>query len=514
MRKTWVWITLGLVVLLIAGVSFYEDTVLRDSLQRDINRHLKGYSIRIGAVSFHPIGFSLDLIDTTLVQDKHPDPPVMRLPRLHASVHWGALLRGRLVGDFLFERPNMYLNLIQAKEEIRSKTPLKERGWQEALESIYPLKINVFRVADAEITYVDEGPFRPLQLSHVNLWADNIRNVYLPDHVYPSEIHLDGVVFGSGNIALNGNANFLEEPHVGVRASLSLERIGLDYFRPITTRYNLTIQKGTLSARGQFEYAPKTKTVDLQEISIRDADLEYQHKPRTAEAEYQTAQEIKQTAKQVSNSREILIRVDKVNILQSTFRFRNEAANPPYRVFLADAEIRLANVSNRRTEGKATAILKGKFMGSGNSSINLAFWPEEKGLDVDLKVQVDGTEIAAMKDLLRAQTGLDFTGGQFSVYSEVSLRQQNIKGYVKPLFKDLTYDQQQEPKKGFFQELKQGLMKGLAKLLENRPRGEVATRVDFSGTLDGAQFSTWQAVGGLLRYAFLEPILPGFEKKS
>ncbi len=138
MRKRWVWIILGSVALFIAGISFYADTVLRHSLERNINRRLKGYSVHIGAVSFHPIGFSLDLIDTSLTQNAHPDPPVMRIPRLHASIHWGALLHGRLVGDLLFERPKLYANLIQANEEIRSKTPIQERGWQEALESIYP----------------------------------------------------------------------------------------------------------------------------------------------------------------------------------------------------------------------------------------------------------------------------------------------------------------------------------------------------------------------------------------
>lgn len=157
----------------------------------------------------------------------------MHLPRLHASVHWGALLHGRLVADFLFERPKLYVNLTQVRTEIREKTPMRERGWQEALESIYPLKINVFRVENAEITYVDQGPFRPLQLSRVNLQAENIRNVKSPDHVYPSEIHLDGVVFGSGKIVLDGKANFLAEPHIGVRAALSVERIPLDYFKPI-----------------------------------------------------------------------------------------------------------------------------------------------------------------------------------------------------------------------------------------------------------------------------------------
>jgi hypothetical protein len=301
---------------------------------------------------------------------------------------------------------------------------------------------------------------------------------------------------------------------MGVQASLSLTRIGLDYLKPITNRYNLAIQKGTLSALGHFEYSAKIKEADLQEISIRDADLEYVHKPKTAEAEYQTAQEIKQAARQLSNNREFVMRVDKVNILKSTFRFRNEAADPAYQVFLSDAEIHLANVSNQRAEGKATGSLTGKFMGSGDSAINLAFWPEGKAVDLDMMVRIDGTEIAAMRDLVRAQIGYDFSGGQFSLYSEVNIRQRNIRGYVKPLFKDLTVDSHQEQEKGFFQGLKKGLVQGLAKLLENRPRHEVATTVNFSGTLDEPKYSTWKAFGGLLRNAFLEPILPGFEKNG
>src|SRR5574342_617417 len=146
MRKRWVWIGLGVVGILIAGYSFYLDNVLRTSIERNINRNLKGYTVRIRAASFHPIGFSLDLWDTTAVQNAYPDPPVLHIPHLHASIHWGALLNRRLVADFLMQRPTVYLNVNQARAEVRDRTPVRERGWREALEAIYPLKINEFRV--------------------------------------------------------------------------------------------------------------------------------------------------------------------------------------------------------------------------------------------------------------------------------------------------------------------------------------------------------------------------------
>jgi len=103
-------------------------------------------------------------------------------------------------------------------------------------------------------------------------------------------------------------------------------------------------------------------------------------------------------------------------------------------------------------------------------------------------------------------------GGEFSLYSEVSVRNGNITGYVKPLFKDMDlYDTNQDRDKKFLQKLKEGLIAAAAWILKNRDRGEVATKVNLSGSLDSPQFSTWEAMGGFLQNAFLRAILPGFE---
>ena len=512
MRKGRVWIGLGVAGILIAGLSFSLDAVLRTTIEQNINRALTGHSVRIRAVRFHPIGLSVDLLDTTAVQNAHPDPPVLHVPRLRASIHWGALFHRRLVADFLMQRPKVHLDLTQARAEVRDKTPVRERGWQEALAAIYPLKINEFRVEDAEVTYVDQGTSRPLQLSHVNLRAENIRNIKSPEHVYPSQIQLEGIVFDSGKLVLDGNANFLAEPHAGVRASVSLDRIELDCFEPITNRYNVSLRGGSLSSSGTLEYAPNTKAVSLHEVAIEDVDIEYVHRSDTATAERQRAEQIRAAAKRVSNDPELLLRMDTLTILQSTFSFRNEAADAPYRLFLSDAEIRFTNVSNQRAEGKGTGSVKGAFMGSGDANIQMTFLPVGKRADLDLMVQIERAELPAMNDLLRPHVGFEVAGGELSVYSEVNIRQGNIGGYIKPLLKNVEVsDPRQDPEKGVLQKAKERLISGIAWILRNRPRHEIATRVNLSGTLDSPEYSTWEAVGGLLKNAFLQPLLPGFE---
>lgn len=321
-------------------------------------------------------------------------------------------------------------------------------------------------------------------------------------------------MFDSGKVVLDGNANFLAKPHPGLRASLSLEGVTLDYFKPITERYNVAVRGGVLSSSGDVEYAPTAKTVSLQAVSIRDVDMEYVHKPETAAAEKRTAQQIRETAKQLTNH-PVLLRVDDVNILRSTFTFRNRAADTPYRVSLTDVRVRLANVSNQRAEGEVRGDMKGKFMGSGDAAVQLRMSPDVKRPELDVTVRVDGTEMSAMNDLLRAYAGVDAVAGRFSLYSEVSVRQGTISGCVKPLFKDVDlYDAGQDRDKPFFHKLKEGLMAAAAWILKNRDRGEVATKVNLSGPLDSPQFSTWEALGGFLENAFVRAILPGFEGKD
>jgi uncharacterized protein involved in outer membrane biogenesis len=110
MRHWWIWGAGAVALVAVAAVvaSFFVDEPLRRSLERQLNTRLQGYTVRIGALDFHPLGFSIDLEDVSLTQDARPDPPVARVPTLSASVQWRALLRARVVADLLVERPALW----------------------------------------------------------------------------------------------------------------------------------------------------------------------------------------------------------------------------------------------------------------------------------------------------------------------------------------------------------------------------------------------------------------------
>ena len=100
------------------------------------------------------------------------------------------------------------------------------------------------------------------------------------------------------------------------------------------------------------------------------------------------------------------------------------------------------------------------------------------------------------------------------ILSELAVRGDRITGYVKPLFRDLdVYDPEQDRQKNVVRKVYEGIVAGLAKLLENRPRDEVATKAELAGSVKDPRASTLQIAVGLIQNAFFEAILPGFDRE-
>jgi peptidoglycan/LPS O-acetylase OafA/YrhL len=60
MRRWWIWGAGAVALVIVAAVvaSFFVDEPLRRYLERQLNARLQGYTVRIGALDFHPFGFS------------------------------------------------------------------------------------------------------------------------------------------------------------------------------------------------------------------------------------------------------------------------------------------------------------------------------------------------------------------------------------------------------------------------------------------------------------------------
>jgi uncharacterized protein involved in outer membrane biogenesis len=165
MRSWWSWLVGAVGLFLVAAVmgSFFIDEPLRQHVERQMNTRLQGYTMHLGALDVHPFSFSVELKEVVIGQVVHPDPPIIHVPELNASVQWRALLLGQVVADVKVERPALRLNRTQLRHEARDEVPVQERGRQAAVQAALPLQINALRVFNGEATYIDADPARSLR---------------------------------------------------------------------------------------------------------------------------------------------------------------------------------------------------------------------------------------------------------------------------------------------------------------------------------------------------------------
>jgi hypothetical protein len=154
-------------------------------------------------------------------------------------------------------------------------------------------------------------------------------------------------------------------------------------------------------------------------------------------------------------------------------------------------------------------------MGTGTAIADTTFRAEASGPAFDLSVRIDDVEMPSMNDLFRAYGKFDVAEGRFFFYSELSVHDGAIQGYVKPFFKDMVvYDPGQDKDKSFAKKMYERVVGGVSKILKNRPQKEVATKTDISGPLESPKVGTIQAIVKLIQNAFFKAILPGFDRET
>ena len=154
-------------------------------------------------------------------------------------------------------------------------------------------------------------------------------------------------------------------------------------------------------------------------------------------------------------------------------------------------------------------------MGSGTTQLRGTFRPETNSPDFDLSLKILKTPVKSFNPVLKAYGGTDVAAGVLSVFSEMAVKNGQVTGYFKPLFKDVTaYDPEQDKEKGLLTKIFEKTINVASRVLKNTPRGEVATKADVSGPVQNPQASTWELVATLLQNAFFDAVLPGLEGKG
>ncbi len=293
-------------------------------------------------------------------------------------------------------------------------------------------------------------------------------------------------------LALDGKANFLEEPYLGVRVSYRAANIPLDAVTPAAMNVNLVMQGGLLASNGLLEYSPKVVArIEVDDGSLRAVSLSYVHTAQTDAARKAERQRAAgQTIEKENNRPAVVIMVKRFEVADSVFAYEDKEKNPNYTLTLNEARVVLTNYSNHESQGPAHVTLTGKFMGSGDTTPNAGtFLAEQEGPAFDMNLTIKNTDMTAMNNLLLAFGRFDVKHGEFTVYSQLDVKDGNISGYVKPMFSDLTvYDWSKDKHKPILHQAYEATIGAAGHLFKNSSTKQVATEMNLSGKLKSPEY--------------------------
>jgi hypothetical protein len=518
-RRGWIiaLVVLTLVVLIVVIAASVADEPLRRYLEEEANSALPGFHVTVGSLDLHPLALSADLRDVVVRQEIRPDPPILAISQVTAAAQLASLLRGQLGATVHVDAPVFSITQKHVDGLLRrgDKEVVEEqtKAWQDRLRENVPFR-GAFSLTNGRLTYDPGNPAADhLAIERIDMEVHNITNRPEDNEEYPSPLHVSARFPDQSQIEVEGRADLLAVPMVRVDANLSVERLHLKNVLPVAGRFNVQCREGALDLNGRVQYSKESTVVAIKELRLQDAKIDYVHSAATKPKEVQHAKKVARKAKEAHTDPTTWVKVEHGKVLNSEVGFVNKATTPEYRVFISDMDLEVENLSNRLDEGTGIVKLTGKFIGSGPMVVKGTFRPEKPTPDFDLYTKIVKTKVESFNNILRAYGGMDTQEGTFAFFSELSVKNDQIHGYVKPLLKDVeVYDSEQDKDKPLTKKLYEAVVEGVLGLLENKPRHEAATMTDVSGPVENPHASTWQVLGNLIQNAFFKAILPGFEQ--
>lgn len=247
-----IWIILGsILLLLIVG-----RLMLPYFVTRYVNRvlaNIDGYEGSISDVDIHLLRGAYSIHDLKLFKvNGHDKVPFIDIATTDLSVEWSALFKGSLVGEVIFEKPQ--LNFIGGDGD-ESKKPGNDTqtgenvDWTKPIKELMPLQINRLEIANGSVFFYDftTKPKVDIYVDSLQLIATNLNNAENENVRLPSNVIATARSLGGGKLSINMDINVLKKiPDLDL--NLKFEQINMPALNDFFVAYSkVDIERGTFN---------------------------------------------------------------------------------------------------------------------------------------------------------------------------------------------------------------------------------------------------------------------------
>ena len=148
------------------------------------------------------------------------------------SIEWRALLHRSIVGELIFDRPNLRFTRekVEPKDVEKDSSDLKELK-----KDFMPLQVNRFEILNGNVRYLDgtSNPKVDILMTNIHVVATNLRNSYDSSKLLPAKVIARANVY-EGEFTFNMNINPLaKQPTFDLNAELKDTNLVLlnDFFK-------------------------------------------------------------------------------------------------------------------------------------------------------------------------------------------------------------------------------------------------------------------------------------------
>ncbi|HYI77346.1 MAG TPA: DUF748 domain-containing protein [Chryseolinea sp.] len=148
------------------------------------------------------------------------------------SLEWRALFSGAIVGELIFERPNLRFTRekVEPQDVEKDSSDLKELK-----DDFMPLQVNRFEILEGNVRYLDStsNPKVDILMTNIHVVATNLRNSYDSSKLLPAKVIARANVY-EGEFTFSMNINPLaKQPTFDMNAEMKNTNLVLlnDFFK-------------------------------------------------------------------------------------------------------------------------------------------------------------------------------------------------------------------------------------------------------------------------------------------
>jgi hypothetical protein len=251
--KKWYWIGGILLLLVVARLSMPYFVI------RYVNKvlsNLEGYRGSIYDVDIYLYrgAYTIDSLKVFKI-DGNKEVPFVDIPVTDLSVEWHSLFQGAIVGEVVFENPELnFIGGHKGPEEGGAGEPAGNQAgggvdWTGPIKDLMPLKINRLEIQHGTINFHNftTKPKVSIALDDLQAVALNLNNASDQEERLPSTISATATSIGGGHLTINAGINVLKEiPDLDL--DMKFERISMPALNDFFKAYaKVDVEKGSFN---------------------------------------------------------------------------------------------------------------------------------------------------------------------------------------------------------------------------------------------------------------------------